>query len=77
MAKKAKSAAKSNQTAPYKHPEAKSLMRPEVGTQAKLKKKNPKQTYRYDDSLSRLGQQRERIAGREGVMTLWDRRAGF
>ena len=28
MAKKAKSAAKSNQTAPYKHPEAMSLLRP-------------------------------------------------
>lgn len=52
MAKKAKSAAKANQTAPYKHPEAKSLMRPEVGTQAQFKKKKPKQTYRYDDSLS-------------------------
>lgn len=52
MAKKAKSSAKSNQTAPYKHPEAKSLMRPEVGTQAQFKKKKPKQTYKYDDSLS-------------------------
>lgn len=52
MAKKAKSSTKSNQTAPYKHPEAKSLMRPEVGTQAQFKKKKPKQTYRYDDSLS-------------------------
>ncbi len=55
MAKKAKSSAKSNQTAPYKHPEAKSLMRPEVGTQAQFKKKKPKQTYKYDDSLSRVG----------------------
>jgi hypothetical protein len=27
-------------------------MRSEVGTQAQFKKKNPKQTYRYDDSLS-------------------------
>jgi len=52
MAKKAKPSAKANQTAPYKHPEAKSLMRPEVGTQAQFKKKKPKQTYRYDDSLS-------------------------
>jgi adenine-specific DNA-methyltransferase len=51
MAKKAKSAAKANQTAPYKHPEAKSLMRPEVGTQAQFKNKSPK-TYRYDSSLS-------------------------
>ncbi|BFU89918.1 MAG: hypothetical protein NTAFB01_11050 [Nitrospira sp.] len=52
MAKKAKSAAKANQTAPYKHPEAKSLMRPEVGTQAQFKKKKPPKTYRYDSSLS-------------------------
>ncbi len=52
MAKKAKSSAKSNQTAPYKHPEAKSLMRPEVGTQAQFKKKKPPKTYRYDSSLS-------------------------
>jgi adenine-specific DNA-methyltransferase len=52
MAKKAKSAAKTNQTAPYKHPEAKSLMRPEVGTQAQFKKKKSPKTYRYDSSLS-------------------------
>ncbi|MBY0247622.1 MAG: site-specific DNA-methyltransferase [Nitrospiraceae bacterium] len=52
MAKKAKSAAKSNQTAPYKHLEAKSLMRPEVGTQAQFKKKKSPKTYRYDSSLS-------------------------
>ena len=52
MAKKTKSAAKTNQTAPYKHPEAKSLMRPEVGTQAQFKKKKPPKTYRYDSSLS-------------------------
>ncbi|MDN5943084.1 MAG: hypothetical protein L0H94_14480 [Nitrospira sp.] len=51
MAKKTKPAAK-NQTAPYKHPEAKSLMRPEVGTQAQFKKKKPPKTYRYDSSLS-------------------------
>ena len=52
MAKKTKSAAKTNQTAPYKHPEAKSLMRPEVGTQAQFKKKKLPKTYRYDSSLS-------------------------
>jgi len=52
MAKKTKPAAKANQTAPYKHPEAKSLMRPEVGTQAQFKKKKPPKTYRYDSSLS-------------------------
>jgi adenine-specific DNA-methyltransferase len=52
MVKKAKSAIKKAQTAPYKHPEAKSLMRPEVGTQAQFKKKKPPKTYRYDSSLS-------------------------
>jgi len=52
MAKKTKPAAKNNQTAPYKHPEAKSLMRPEVGTQAQFKKKKPPKTYRYDSSIS-------------------------
>ena len=45
MAKKTQSAAKTNQTAPYKHPEAKSLMRPEVGTQAQFKKKEEKRVF--------------------------------
>jgi adenine-specific DNA-methyltransferase len=40
------------QTVPYKHPEATSLMRPEVGTQAQFKKKKSPKTYRYDSSLS-------------------------
>jgi adenine-specific DNA-methyltransferase len=52
MARKAKPATKNAQTAPYKHPEAKSLMRPEVGTQTQFKKKKPAKTYRYDSSLS-------------------------
>src|SRR5882762_3016034 len=52
MTKKTKYAAKKNHTAPYKHPEAKNLMRPEVGTQAQFKKKKPPKTYRYDSSLS-------------------------
>jgi len=52
MPKKAKSAIKKAQTAPYKHPEAKNLMRPEVGTQAQFKKKKAPKTYRYDSSLS-------------------------
>lgn len=52
MANKTKPPAKKNQTAPYKHPEAKSLMRPEVGTQAQFKKKKAPKTYRYDSSLS-------------------------
>ena len=52
MARKAKPPTKNAQTAPYKHPEAKSLMRPEVGTQAQFKKKKSPKTYRYDSSLS-------------------------
>jgi len=52
MAKRAKSGIRKSQTAPYKHPEARSLMRPEVGTQAQFKKKKPPKTYRYDSSLS-------------------------
>ena len=51
MTKKSKTASKA-QTAPYKHPEAESPMRPEVGTQAQFKKKKPPKTYRYDSSLS-------------------------
>lgn len=56
MAKKTRTAAKAslkkNSTEPYKHPEARGLMRPEVGTQAQFKKKKPPRTYRYDSSLS-------------------------
>jgi adenine-specific DNA-methyltransferase len=36
----------------YEHPEAKTPMRPEVGTQAEFKKKKPPATYRYDSSIS-------------------------
>jgi adenine-specific DNA-methyltransferase len=42
----------STEAKPYKHPEADSPMRPEVGTQARFKKKLPTQKYRYDSSLS-------------------------
>lgn len=51
-AKKPASPKTQQQTAPYKHPEATSLLRPEVGTQAQFKKKKPPKTYRYDSSLS-------------------------
>jgi adenine-specific DNA-methyltransferase len=36
----------------YAHPEATSLLRPDVGTQAQFRKKKPPQRYRYDSSLS-------------------------
>src|SRR3972149_12332716 len=36
----------------YRHTEADSPLRPDVGTQAQFKKKKPPVTYRYDSSLS-------------------------
>jgi adenine-specific DNA-methyltransferase len=38
--------------APYRHPEAHSLLRPEVGTQTQFRKKKAPAEYRYDSSLS-------------------------
>jgi adenine-specific DNA-methyltransferase len=39
-------------TESYRHPEAESLLRPDVGTQAQFRKKKPPARYRYDSSLS-------------------------
>lgn len=36
----------------YAHPEAKSFLRPDVGTQAQFKKRKPPTKYRYDSSLA-------------------------
>ena len=36
----------------YAHPESKSLLRPDVGTQAQFRKKKPPATWRFDSSLS-------------------------
>ena len=36
----------------YRHPEATSPSRPDVGTQAQFKKRKPPKTYQYDSSLS-------------------------
>src|SRR5206468_2250155 len=36
----------------YRHPEAESPLRPDVGTQSQFKKKKLPVTYRYDSSLS-------------------------
>ena len=36
----------------YRHPESESLMRPEIGTQTRFKKKLPPVKFRYDDSLA-------------------------
>jgi adenine-specific DNA-methyltransferase len=38
--------------ADYRHPEAETPLRPDVGTQAQFRKKKPPVTYRYDSSLS-------------------------
>jgi adenine-specific DNA-methyltransferase len=48
----AKKAAKSKSAETYQHPESTSPMRPEIGAQAKFKKKKEPQKYRYDDSLA-------------------------
>ena len=39
-------------TEAYQFPEASLLARPEIGSQARFKKKRPKATYRYDSSLA-------------------------
>src|ERR1019366_5984495 len=52
MASKKLKVPKTKPAKTYKHPEAESPMRPEVGTQAQFKKKLPPKKYRYDDSLS-------------------------
>ena len=36
----------------YDHPEAKTLLRPDIGTQASFRKKKPPRAYRYDSSFS-------------------------
>ena len=53
MAKARKPTTKSGPaTDAYKHPDATSPLRPEVGTQPQFKKKKPAATYRYDSSLA-------------------------
>jgi len=51
-AAKPRKPAKHTPAEPYRHKEAESLMRPEVGTQAEFKKKKEPRKYRYDSSLS-------------------------
>jgi adenine-specific DNA-methyltransferase len=57
----------SREAATYRHPEAESPLRPEVGTQAQFRKRKPPATYRYDSSLSPAldwdGQNHAREAG--------------
>ena len=60
----------------YRHPEADSPMRPEVGTQAQFKKRKPPATYRYDSSLSPAldwdGQNHAREAGEALIREIID-----
>jgi len=60
----------------YKHPEATSLLRPDVGTQAQFRKKKPPQRYRYDSSLSPAldwdGQNPAREQGEEQLAVIGD-----
>jgi hypothetical protein len=45
-------ASASNRAYSYRHVEAESPMRPDIGTQAQFKKRKPPQKYRYDSSIS-------------------------
>ena len=52
MAPRAKKSSEPKPTKSYRHTQADSPLRPDVGTQAQFKKKKPPTTYRYDSSLS-------------------------
>ena len=62
--------------ADYRHPEAETPLRPEVGTQAQFRKKKPPVTYRYDSSLSPAldwdGQNPAREQGEVAIRTILD-----
>jgi adenine-specific DNA-methyltransferase len=51
-AAKSKKAKDAPETRPYRHPEATTPLRPEVGTQDRFRQKKEPATYRYDPSLS-------------------------
>ncbi len=53
------------ETAAFRHPEAELLIRPEIGAQARFRKKKPPQKYRYDDSLDPQMQWDEKNPARE------------
>jgi len=60
----------------YKHPEADSPLRPDVGTQPRFRKKKPPVTYRYDSSLSPSldwdGQNAAREEGEAAIKSILD-----
>src|SRR5450432_69194 len=53
------------ETGSFTHPEAQLLIRPEIGAQARFRKKKPPQKYRYDDSLDPEMQWDEKNPARE------------
>jgi len=71
MARQRKAAAKRSrareekETVSFTHPEAELLIRPEIGAQARFRKKKPPQKYRYDDSLDPEMQWDEKNPARE------------
>ncbi len=71
---KAPKSAAAKREADYRHPEAETLLRPEVGTQAQFRKKKPPVTYRYDSSLSPAmdwdGQNQAREQGEAAIRTI-------
>jgi adenine-specific DNA-methyltransferase len=60
----------------YRHPEADSPLRPDVGTQPQFKERKPPATYRYDSSLSPVlewdGQNHAREAGEALIREILD-----
>jgi adenine-specific DNA-methyltransferase len=69
-------AAAEKREADYRHPEAVSPLRPEVGTQAQFRKRKPPATYRYDSSLSPAldwdGQNAAREQGEAAIKDILD-----
>src|SRR5438477_6921861 len=65
LRKKAARSQREKTTEAFKHPEAELLIRPEIGAQARFRKKKPPQKYRYDDSLDPEMQWDEKNPARE------------
>jgi adenine-specific DNA-methyltransferase len=74
--KKNGSSKKPREASTYRHPEADSPLRPDVGTQPQFKKRKPPVTYRYDSSLSPVlewdGQNYAREAGEALIREILD-----
>ena len=66
MARSKNSGKKAKTAGAYQHPEAKSLLRPDIGVQPQFKKRKPPAKYRYDSSLSPALQWDENPAREKG-----------